>query len=98
LRRCRIRFNVGMTVHTGRVVVGQMGHFRDRHLKAIGDAVNLVSRLEGLDPVLGTGILVTQNVVDACPELPDLGRRFSLNVRGRSAPVTASELLERPAE
>jgi len=41
--------------------------------------------------------VVTQNVVDACPELPDLGRRFSLNVRGRSAPVTASELLERPA-
>jgi adenylate cyclase len=89
--------SVGMAVHTGRVVVGQLGYFRDRHLNAVGDALNLVSRLEDLNRELDTGILLTQDVVDACPELPELGRRFSLNVRGRSAPVTAWEVLE-PAE
>ena len=90
--------SVGMAVHTGRVVVGQLGYFRDRHLNAIGDALNLVSRLEDLNRELDTGILLTQDIVDACPELPQLGRRFSLNVRGRSAPVTAWEVLEAAAE
>jgi adenylate cyclase len=90
--------SVGMAVHAGRVVVGQLGYFRDRHLNAIGDALNLVSRLEDLNPELNTGILLTQDVVDACPEIPQLGRRFSLNVRGRSAPVTAWEVLEAAAE
>ena len=86
---------VGMAVHTGRAVVGQLGYFRDRHLNAIGDALNLVSRLEDLNRELDTSILLTQEVVDACPELPELGRRFSLKVRGRSTPVTAWEVLER---
>jgi len=90
--------SIGMAVHTGRVVVGQLGYFRDRHLNAIGDALNLVSRLEDLNPELDTNILLTQEIVDACPELPELGRRFSLNVRGRSAPVTAWEVLEVAAE
>jgi adenylate cyclase len=90
--------SVGMALHTGRVVVGQLGYFRDRHLNAIGDALNLVSRLEDLNRELNTSILLTQDIVDACPELPELGRRFSLNVRGRSAPVTAWEVLEPAAE
>ncbi len=90
--------SVGMAVHTGRVVVGQLGYFRDRHLNAIGDALNLVSRLEDFNRELDTGILLTQDIVDVCPELPDLGRCFSLNVRGRSAPVTAWEVLDPAAE
>jgi adenylate cyclase len=90
--------SVGMAAHAGRVVVGQLGYFRDRHLNAVGDALNLVSRLEDLNRELDTGILLTQDIVDACPELPELGRRFSLNVRGRSAPVTAWEVLEPAVE
>lgn len=90
--------SLGMAVHTGRAVVGQLGYFRDRHLNAVGDALNLVSRLEDLNRELNTGILLTQEVVDACPELPELGRRFSLNVRGRLTPVTAWEVLEPAAE
>jgi adenylate cyclase len=90
--------SVGMAVHAGRVVVGQLGYFRDRHLNAIGDALNLVSRLEDFNRELDTSILLTQEVVDVCPELPELGRRFSLNVRGRSTPVTAWEVLELAAE
>ena len=72
--------------------------FRDRLLNAIGDAINLVSRLEDFNRELDTSILLTQDVVDACSEIPGLGRRFSLNVRGRSTPVTAWELLEPAAE
>jgi adenylate cyclase len=90
--------SLGMAVHTGRVVVGQLGYFRDRQLNAVGDALNLVSRLEDLNRELDTSILLTQDIVDVCPELPELGRCVSLNVRGRSAPVTAWEVLERTAE
>lgn len=90
--------SIGMALHTGRAVVGTLGYFRDRHLNAIGDALNLVSRLEDFNRELDTGMLLTQEIVDACPGLPPLGRRFSLNVRGRSAPVTAWEVLEAAAE
>jgi adenylate cyclase len=84
--------SVGVAVHTGRAVVGQLGYFRDRQLNAVGDVLNLAARLEDLNPKLDTEILLTQEIVDACSELPRLGRQFFVKVRGRSAPVTAWEV------
>jgi adenylate cyclase len=85
--------SVGVAVHTGRAVVGQLGYFRDRQLNAVGDVLNLTARLEDLNPKFGTDILLTQEIVDACSELPRLGRQFSVKVRGRSAPIAAWEVL-----
>lgn len=58
----RLRTRVGL--HTGKASVGNFGS-RDRFdYTAMGPAVNLASRLEGLNKYLGTDILVSDDVLE----------------------------------
>ncbi|MBI4587262.1 MAG: adenylate/guanylate cyclase domain-containing protein, partial [Candidatus Rokubacteria bacterium] len=60
---------------------------------ALGDTVNTVSRIEGLNRELGTGILISGATLGAVKERVVVQDRGAIPVKGRSQPVEVFELL-----
>jgi adenylate cyclase len=86
----RIRLRVG--VHSGKAVVGNIGGARRFNYTAIGDAVNLASRLEGTNKRYGTEVLVSEQTRSAVRSDEIVFREIDLvRVVGRAEPVTIFE-------
>jgi adenylate cyclase len=57
-----VEFHIRIGMHFGDVVVGRMGHPRNMQYTAIGDAVNMASRIESAVKGTGASLLVSESV------------------------------------
>lgn len=79
---------MGIGVHYGPVVAGNIGTMEHAQYTIIGDTVNLASRLESSTKELGTDVLVSRAARDAAGEgAPELFAMGMLAVRGRDEAV-----------
>jgi adenylate cyclase len=84
-------FRIGVAVHTGTAVVGNVGHERRLDYTAIGDTVNTTARLEASTKDLGAVLLVSRDTVDALSdELRERAMRVGdVTMKGKARPVEA---------
>jgi adenylate cyclase len=78
---------------SGPVVVGNVGALSRLVYTALGDTINLASRLEGLNRFYGTGVLVSAALRDAAADAFAWRRVDVVRVKGKAKAVEIYELL-----
>lgn len=89
----RAPMQMGVAVHAGPVFAGYVGSLRRKKYAVLGDTVNTVSRLEGLNRELGTTILISGAALGFVGRPAQVSPRGAVTVKGRSQPVDVFELL-----
>ena len=97
-KRAPPAFAIGVGIHSGKVVLGNIGSPRHMQFTAIGDNVNIASRLESQTKEFGCGILASADTIAASSGLALTGRSQSVHLKGRQQPVEVFEILSLKTE
>jgi len=98
LRRNVPELTVRMGLATGEVVVGTVGAPTAKSFAAIGDITNLASRLEGVNKVYGTSVILAEETYRLAQTVVEARELDTVVVAGKSEPVRIYELMGRAGE
>ncbi len=85
--------DIGIGLNTGEAVIGNMGSYERFNYTAMGDTINLGSRLEGVNKQYGTNIVVSDATRDLIKSKYLTRKIDSITVKGKKIPITIYELV-----
>lgn len=95
------QFSTGTGLHSGEVVIGNVGSSDKMEFTVLGDTVNLASRLESLNKERQTKLLLSEATFEMIDGAVDTLYLGTVSVRGKSAPMkiyTAAALVRETPE
>jgi PAS domain S-box-containing protein len=86
------KLKIGIGMHSGPLVAGNLGSSRRMDYSIIGDTVNVAARLEGL--AAAGEIIITQNTADFIADYFSLKKLKAVSVKGKSEPISVFKVLK----
>jgi adenylate cyclase len=86
-------FRIGVGVHFGEAIVGTVGGGLQERVTAIGDAVNIASRVERANKKARTEFLVSEAVLREVKDQVRVGKSIDVRLRGKTGKYALHEIL-----
>jgi len=84
---------IGIGINSDTVISGNIGSTRRMEFTAIGDGVNLGSRLEGASKQYGTDAIISESTYKLCGDRIWVRELDRIQVKGKNQPVNVYELI-----